>query len=136
MTYFKYRYKLARHSLTRQEKYQEPEEVAGDRLDDIDKPSEPDSGLSRFPPQLRICYSISSSQPTSSNPEKYIVTVRPPSPSRLTTRLSPPGSGPLDFFAERYQGLPNLKFAAHRTLRVSRGLINRPSSASFCAFCS
>lgn len=49
MAYSKYRYKVIRQSLHFEAKYQEPERVAGDRLDDIDKPSEPDSGLSRFP---------------------------------------------------------------------------------------
>lgn len=49
MAHSKYRYKLTRQSLHFELKYQEPERVAGDRLDDIDKPSEPDSGLSRFP---------------------------------------------------------------------------------------
>lgn len=100
----KYRYKLARQSPALHVKYQEPVELAGDRLDDIDKPSEPDSGLSRFPHNSA---SLTRSHRVNQQAlilKEYIGTVGTPSfsPSDApcATRLSPPASGPPDSFAE------------------------------------
>lgn len=112
--YSKYRYKLAGHPRHLQIKYQEPEEVAGDRLDDIDKPSESDSGLSRFPHNSASLTRSHRVNHTSSNPERVHRDV-PPAP--CATRLSPPRSGPLDHFVEACQTL-NLPVLREQNLRI------------------
>lgn len=132
MTFSKYRYKLLRQSLPLRLEYQEPGKVAGDRLDDIDKPSEPDSGLSRFPHNSASVTRSHRVNRQGSNPEEYIGAVRPPSSSPCGAPCrNPPFSAwvrtPRIISVDR-KTCENLNAAGYRITEGFPGF-NRPSSA-------